>query len=179
MVWVIDNLVDGMRLCVQDVIRANVQSELAAAGVRIVTTPAGFGGGASLVSMPNSACLRRCTALYVGPLGLCCQRCAAKERKTPPRPLVEDYKRIRVGRVLATYGKPAWDDSAAVHVCRISNALRFVMLPSTQCLGGVRWWFPCPGCQKRCGVLYRPASGRKLALRCRRCWNLGYRSQRI
>jgi hypothetical protein len=52
-----------------------------------------------------------------------------------------------------------------------------VGLPTTPLrFGGVRWWFACPSCRQRCDRLYLPDHGRRFA--CRKCWNLGYRSQR-
>ena len=41
--------------------------------------------------------------------------------------------------------------------------------------GGYRWWFVCPGCSRRMGVLYLPPAQR--VFRCRRCYGLRYRSQ--
>jgi hypothetical protein len=40
--------------------------------------------------------------------------------------------------------------------------------------GGERRWFACPGCGRRCGVLYQPGPGD--AWRCLRCHGLTYRS---
>jgi hypothetical protein len=40
---------------------------------------------------------------------------------------------------------------------------------------GRRWWFLCPCCRRRMGVLYLPV-GRE-AFRCRDCYHLRYRSQ--
>ncbi len=42
--------------------------------------------------------------------------------------------------------------------------------------GGTRYWFSCPSCQRRAGVLYRhPVSN---VLGCRTCLGLDYRSHR-
>src|SRR5688572_10670260 len=41
-----------------------------------------------------------------------------------------------------------------------------------QHLGGERRWFRCPGCNRRCAVLYGGAR-----FRCRKCYRLGYQSQ--
>lgn len=41
---------------------------------------------------------------------------------------------------------------------------------------GQRYWFACPSCNGRVGVLYRESLTNCLA--CRRCLNLGYRKQR-
>jgi hypothetical protein len=42
--------------------------------------------------------------------------------------------------------------------------------------GGWRWWFVCPGCAKRCDLLYAAAGSGKLT--CRRCGGFAYASQR-
>ena len=42
--------------------------------------------------------------------------------------------------------------------------------------GGILFWFKCPGCARRVGVLFRhPVSG---VLGCRKCLNLEYRKRR-
>lgn len=43
--------------------------------------------------------------------------------------------------------------------------------------GGVRWWFCCPACGRRCAGLYLPPSGDAFA--CRVCCDLAYQSQRL
>ena len=54
------------------------------------------------------------------------------------------------------------------HAALMSTAPRY---------GGVRWWFACPYCRRRCGKLYLPPGGsRRFA--CRRCHNLRYATQR-
>ena len=40
--------------------------------------------------------------------------------------------------------------------------------------GGSQWWFRCPGCNRRVGVLYMPDERADLA--CRTCHDLTYRS---
>lgn len=48
-------------------------------------------------------------------------------------------------------------------------------LTKTRChFGGFRWWFICPGCGKRVGILYRPR--RDQPFLCRHCHNLTYTS---
>jgi len=97
----------------------------------------------------------------------------------PPRQLVEAFRRIAVSRVLARFGLPvSLNDGSGLHVCRVSETQHFVMLPTAQHNGGVRWWFRCNACLQRCGRLYSPRSANGWDLRCRRCWNLTYRSQR-
>ena len=40
---------------------------------------------------------------------------------------------------------------------------------------GRRWWFLCPGCGRRMGVLYLPPG--RMDFRCRDCYRIRYRSQ--
>jgi len=50
-----------------------------------------------------------------------------------------------------------------------------VHLEQTECnYGGVRYWFTCPNCHRRVGVLYL-SSGQ---CACRKCFNLAYKSER-
>jgi hypothetical protein len=41
--------------------------------------------------------------------------------------------------------------------------------------GGVRWWFQCPNCRRRCGAVYLPPGASRFA--CRHCHELTYQSQ--
>jgi hypothetical protein len=43
--------------------------------------------------------------------------------------------------------------------------------------GGVRYWFDCPLCQKRAGVLYRHPMSQIVG--CRKCLRLDYRKRRF
>jgi hypothetical protein len=63
---------------------------------------------------------------------------------------------------------PAGGDGAPI---RYSFRLLFTGLPS----GVSRWWWACPGCSRRVGVLYLPAGRDRLG--CRVCCGLLYRSQ--
>ena len=49
------------------------------------------------------------------------------------------------------------------------------LLTSPCNLGGVRYWFACPGCSERVGVLFLARGG--VHFRCRHCNNLTYRSR--
>jgi hypothetical protein len=40
---------------------------------------------------------------------------------------------------------------------------------------GTRWWWTCPSCERRCGLLYLEHPRTRLA--CRVCHHLGYKSQ--
>lgn len=48
---------------------------------------------------------------------------------------------------------------------------------STTGNGGIRYWFACPVCEKRSGVLYMHPITHQVA--CRSCLGLKYRSQRF
>ncbi len=48
---------------------------------------------------------------------------------------------------------------------------------STEVTFGTRWWFLCPHCWRRCGVLHLPRHPGYTELRCRECYKLRYRSQ--
>jgi len=47
---------------------------------------------------------------------------------------------------------------------------------TTLASGGKRWWFACPACQARVGVLFLPVG--EIHFACRRCHGLRYRSWR-
>ena len=51
-----------------------------------------------------------------------------------------------------------------------------IPLITTPCnFGGVRYWFECPDCWSRVGVLYLPRGN--VYFRCRHCYNLSYHSR--
>jgi hypothetical protein len=49
--------------------------------------------------------------------------------------------------------------------------------PTTPTYGGRRWWFRCPGCERRCRVLYLPHGGSRFG--CRVCLDLAYATQYV
>ena len=51
--------------------------------------------------------------------------------------------------------------------------LSIQVAPSRQRLRGQRWWWVCPECGRKCGVLLSPARC-QLPFRCRRCWHAVY-----
>lgn len=84
--------------------------------------------------------------------------------------------------------------TAAVHVAPVDDALRVSLtyearshmlvdvLTATatpQPFGGVRWWWSCPACGRRCAKLYRPLRGEAQRFRCRGCHRLTYTSQAL
>jgi hypothetical protein len=94
----------------------------------------------------------------------------------PRRELVENCRRFRVDQFLDRFGLPLFDDAVREYAYRI-RTFRLIMVASAPAFGGVRWWFACPTCKRRCGILYSPRALSKLELRCRACWQLRYQSQ--
>lgn len=95
----------------------------------------------------------------------------------PRRELVENCRRITVGRLLKRFGPAALDDRHGNYTCPITARFSAVLRASTPHFGGVRWWLVCPACGGACAVLYWPRSVRRPDLRCRKCWGLAYASQ--
>ena len=61
----------------------------------------------------------------------------------------------------------------------VTGPLSYLVRTSTTVLpsGGLRHWWACPGCERRCDSLYLPAGRERLG--CRRCCGLTYRSQQV
>jgi len=53
-------------------------------------------------------------------------------------------------------------------------ALKLYFTTTVPHLGGVRYWFICPYCKRRVGVLYRPRFA--VYFKCRHCYNFTYKS---
>jgi hypothetical protein len=67
-------------------------------------------------------------------------------------------------------------DRVSPHLMRLylCSTGQVVYLQSTGCrFGGVRWWFACPRCERRCAKLYLRSNA---GLLCRVCQDLTYRS---
>lgn len=76
----------------------------------------------------------------------------------------QDADGLKVSSSWSSYNQPE-RQSVNIHV----------WLDSTPCnYGGVRWWFRCPCCSRRAAVLYIMGG----VLRCRKCGNVSYPSQR-
>lgn len=56
------------------------------------------------------------------------------------------------------------------------DGLEVELVASKTCYNGLRFWFKCPLCNKRAGLLYKHPISRILG--CRTCLNLEYRSRR-
>ena len=54
------------------------------------------------------------------------------------------------------------------------SPLRVIITYTVLNYGGKRYWFICPGCKQRVGVLYKPEYGD--IFKCRDCYNLIYQS---
>lgn len=91
-----------------------------------------------------------------------------------------DLPSIRVGECIETTPPQASPDGASARLAITGDGaayeLRIRLERTNQPTGGHRWWFSCPSCERRCGVLY-VASQRFLA--CRVCLHLNYPSQRM
>jgi hypothetical protein len=55
----------------------------------------------------------------------------------------------------------------------VNTSQQFFLHSTPLNFGGVRWWFSCPRCRRRCAKLYLP---RASAFLCRKCHNLTYES---
>jgi hypothetical protein len=53
--------------------------------------------------------------------------------------------------------------------------LYVALLPTLMRHGGRRWWYACPACNRRAGVLHLPPG--EMYFACRTCRNLSYRSR--
>lgn len=75
------------------------------------------------------------------------------------------------------------DDGALVVWASVAHATRekfeqeIAILTTAQHMGGVRQWWKCPGCGRRCAILYAPEGDNFFD--CRKCLGLTYRSQHL
>lgn len=107
-----------------------------------------------------------------------------------PRPVVEDSGRVSIWtrggyRILERDGRTGWAVLCLEREFFAVLGWEFTLRPAGQAValvatdgtvGGLRWWFACPDCGRRCAMLYRPPSRGLYA--CRRCARVSYRSQR-
>lgn len=106
-------------------------------------------------------------------------RCGAG--RPAKRKHIESYDRIRVRDVLRAASRArlkGWNAGTEEPGVRVEHArlvaAQEIALTSTPChYGGTRWWFLCPGCAKRVGVLV--LRGQRYV--CRHCAEVSYRSQ--
>ena len=58
-----------------------------------------------------------------------------------------------------------------------TNGYQITLISSKTGFGGTRYWFSCPACQKRVGVLYKHPITEMIG--CRVCLGLDYRKRRF
>src|SRR5688572_847932 len=95
--------------------------------------------------------------------------------------LPKRYSEVRIGamRWQLPRGQQTSDDPSPqveVDLEPRGAVQRVALVATTQRLGGVRWWFSCPGCERRCAVLYRPPRRQRYA--CRICTGVDYDTQK-
>jgi len=88
--------------------------------------------------------------------------------------LVEECQKIRIEDFLKTYRNKLKELvlNSELEVL----GLRIKLTTSKTCYNGIRFWFKCPLCNKRSGVLYEHPLTNKIG--CRKCLNLEYRRRR-
>jgi hypothetical protein len=96
------------------------------------------------------------------------------------RPMTVECPAIRVGECIETHPPHYSPDGPWLRVAITGDGapyeLRVRLDWTEQPTGGRRWWFSCPACDRRCGVLY---VGGARFLACRLCLHLNYPSQRM
>ncbi len=86
--------------------------------------------------------------------------------------LVEQCQKIDISDLLREYQQQ-------LKAMMLSAEVLGTQIPLTTSLtrfGGIRYWFSCPSCRRRVGIIYQhPMSG---VVGCRECLNLDYRKRR-
>jgi hypothetical protein len=75
---------------------------------------------------------------------------------------------------LACYELYRYGGGAAMSLRHPGGVQVLDLEPTPANLGGVRWWWLCPNCGRRCGKLYLPP--RRHLFKCRVCYQLSYES---
>jgi hypothetical protein len=91
-------------------------------------------------------------------------------------PVVVRWRYRHPDTVEVTHLTPAGVLAALMGAVPASEAYPLRVLRDATPTGGSRWWWACPGCGRRCGLLYLLPGLPRLA--CRVCHRLTYRSQR-
>jgi hypothetical protein len=93
------------------------------------------------------------------------------------RRVVEDCEclSVRILRRRRLLPEPGCADAASEHILSV-DGVRLRLSATDQPGGGLRWWVHCAQCDRRASKLHRPDPTQPW--RCRRCWDLGYRSRR-
>jgi len=88
--------------------------------------------------------------------------------------LVEQCQKIKLSDLI---GKITEQVKESVIRAKIeSEGYDILLNKSKQAFGGTRYWFSCPICHKRAGVLYKHPISQNLG--CRKCLLLDYRKHR-
>jgi hypothetical protein len=88
--------------------------------------------------------------------------------------LVEDCHRIGIKHFIKTYKDKLKSLVLTSQVKAIDEDIKLTTSKTGN--GGCRWWFICPICQRRIGVLFQHPYGDLIG--CRICLNLEYRKRR-
>lgn len=88
--------------------------------------------------------------------------------------LVEDCQRIRISDFLKSYRSKLKE--LIVNSELEALELKIDLATSKTCFNGIRFWFKCPLCNKRIGLLFKHPITNQIG--CRQCLNLEYRKRR-
>lgn len=88
--------------------------------------------------------------------------------------LVEDSQRIKIADFLRLYKTKLKELILCSELEVLGVKTRLVTTKTSY--NGIRFWFQCPSCQKRIGILYKHPLTNQIG--CRSCLNLDYRQHR-
>ena len=88
--------------------------------------------------------------------------------------LVEECQKIRIEDFLKTYRNKLKELVLASELEILG--LKIELTTSKTCYNGIRFWFKCPLCKRRAGVLLKHPFTYEIG--CRQCLNLEYRKRR-
>ena len=88
--------------------------------------------------------------------------------------LVEECQKIRIENFLKSYCNNLKELILASELETLG--IRIELTTSKICYNGIRFWFKCPLCEKRVGVLLKHPLTDQIG--CRQCLNLEYRKRR-
>lgn len=83
---------------------------------------------------------------------------------------VEECGKIDINELMARIKELLKSELLKIEIGGLQNDIQLTSSKTGN--GGMRYWFFCPQCNKRVGVLYRRPGSNSLA--CRRCGNLQY-----
>lgn len=89
--------------------------------------------------------------------------------------LAEECRKIRIGDFIRSYRQKI--KPLILNAELEAAGLKITLTTSKTAYRGTRYWFKCPLCNRRAGILYQDPM--KQILGCRRCTRLKYRKQRF